>query len=75
MKKIIGWILILLGLIGLVKSIPGIIEYLRVTRELERTGFYTGMVSTDLIKALVSIIFFIIGFYFVKKKKDSNITH
>ena len=70
MKKIIGWIFIILGTSGLIKSIPALIEYSQFTKEANSEGFYFGRLPSDFGISFFSFIFLISGIFLIRRKKN-----
>jgi len=75
MQKIISWILIILGGIGLIKSILGMVEYFRLfTQFIQKEGTYSALFSTDYpYEAILFLIILILGISILKKNKRATL--
>jgi len=75
MQKIISWILIILGGIGLIKSILGMVEYFQLfTQFIQKEGAYSALFSTYYpYEAILFLIILILGISILKKNKRATL--
>lgn len=69
MKKIIGYILSIIGAVGLIRGIIGLIEYRRISLEAAKEGIYFGLLGTEHAIFFFSLLVLIIGILLLMKSK------
>jgi len=75
MQKIIGWILVILGGLGLIRSILGVVEIFRLfILFAEEERVYSFLFSTSyLYEAILCLIILILGVSILKKNKKDTL--
>ena len=68
MKKAIGYILTILGAVGVVKGIIWLIEIKRITSEAAEEGIYFGLLGIEHVMFFLSLPVLIIGILLLIKK-------